>query len=398
LNLQPDPEKFCLDVETQVLDFLNAGGELQAVLNDLDQSATKVDLTDDGVPELAIAECSLRIYGCSQGQYVKMLDMGDREGYSRILAIKEMNLDGVPELIIGGGVQPFSNAPTMYYRILEWDGGQFRNLVEQPDFRSKYRGGGIRNNWIFSEGIGRGVDSIWEDWSLKDIDKNGTLEFVINSGLPTSFDTAANGPWRAETDIYMWNGQNFGLQSIQVEPAQFRFQAVQDADDASFDGQYDKALDLYQQVIFSDTLDWWSEQRREHQLSVLEAEWSGSITPTPLAQDYTEYNNLAAYAYYRIMLLHIVRGWQTEAETIYNALQKKFPSGSEGSAYAEMARLFWVEYRTSQNMDLACQKAIAYTTEHPGEIISYIGNGWKGEIEHGWQSRGYSPEDICPFK
>lgn len=398
LDLQPDPQKFCLDVETQVLDFLNAGGKLQDIVNDLGRIAVKADLTNDGVPELAIAECKFRIYGCSEGQYTKMLDMGDREGYSRVLAIKDMNLDGVPELIIGGGVQPFSNAPTMYYRILEWEDRQFRNLIDQPDFESSYRGGGIRNNWIYSEGVGRGVDSIWENWSMKDIDKNGTVEFVINTGLPVSFDTAANGPWRAETDIYMWNGYNFGLQSIQVEPPQYRFQAAQDADAASLDGQYDKALDLYQQVIFSDKLDWWSEQQREHQKSVLQAEWSGSVTPTPLAQDYTEYNNLAAYAYYRMMLLHIIRGWLTEAETVYHTLQEKFPSGSEGSAYAEMATAFWEEYRTSQNMALSCQKAIAYATEYPEKIISYIGNGRKGEIDYGWQSRNYSPEDICPFR
>ena len=98
-----DSNKFCSDTEIQVLDFLNAGGKIESVVTALKGSATKLDLTNDGIPELAIAECSFRIYSCDDGQYIKVLEMGDKEGYSHVIDVKDLNLNGIPELIIGGG-------------------------------------------------------------------------------------------------------------------------------------------------------------------------------------------------------------------------------------------------------------------------------------------------------
>lgn len=306
---------------------------------------------------------------------------------------------------MGGDVSPFSNASTIYYRILEWDNNQgFRNLSEQPDFRSRLAGSGVSNNWIFSEGIGRGVQSIWDNLRLVDIDGNGTVEFVLNSGLPTSFDGQANGPWRAEISIFMWNGQNFLPYSIEAETPQFRFQAVQDADFETFNRNYDKALELYQEVISNSNFVTWSEQRREHEIEVLRALYSGSETPTPIVSDNKEPKNLVAYTYYRIMLLHILRGDFSEAQKTYETLQDKFPSNQDGHNIAEMAKEFWQEFLDTQKISLACSKVINFVDSHPKEFLNYIANVdrnyyiGKNGIDHGWQSEKYLPSDVCPFR
>lgn len=400
LSFNPQFESpFCLDVNSQVIDYLNDGGQLQAVADRLNTEI--IDLTGDNVPELTVSGCSFQIYSCNEGQYVMPLDYGRYD--LRILAIKDMNLDGIPELIISQNDFP---TDYMYYTIFEWDGQQFQNLIKQPDFYSRYDGGRVEDNSIVSTGIGRGLDNILENWSLEDIDGNGTIEFVINCGLPTHVDGKLNGPWRAETDTYMWNGYGFVLHSIQVEPPQYRFQAVQDADYALEDGDYEKALDLYEQVIYNDKLGWWSNKRNEHEQQIIMSDISGLPTPTPLPQDFTEYNNLAAYAHYRIMLLYVLQGRMIEAYTIYDSLQEKYPSWQVGNAYAELAKVFWEEYKTSQKIGLACSKAIEYTAIHPKEILTYIGDFFSEfsiknhneGIIHGWQSKTYHPEDICLFK
>jgi hypothetical protein len=114
-------------------------------------------------------------------------------------------------------------------------------------------------------------------------------------------------------------------------------------------------------------------------------------------QDAAEYPNLAAYARFRIMLLHIKRGFLPEAKTVYDALQQKFPSGQPGYAYAEMAAAFMDAYTSSQSLERACESAIAYTTTHPKEILAYLGNGEYTESFYGEQSLKYVPESVCPF-
>jgi hypothetical protein len=387
------PPKFCLDTGSQVVDFLNAGGQAQRVVDEMTDSASLVDLTNDGIPELTNAECNFRVYSCQDGQYQTILDMGDKEGFSDILAVEDMNLNGVPELIIGGGVWPYSNAPIIYYRILEWDGQQFKNLVSHPDFRSRYGGGGIHGGWIYSEGYADPGDFMQSTMSVRDIDGNGTKELVLKCGWPTSLDWSINGgPTRGETHTYMWNGSEYNLENIQVSPPEYRFQAVQDADYASLDSDYLKALDLYLQVIFSDDLDWWSKEKAEHTILLLSQSVQGLTTPTPLPTDTSERSILAAYAYYRMMLIHILIGNRLEAENIFNTLMNNYKVGEAGYAFVELATSFWTEYVLSQDIHQACSKAVKYAEEHKTATIDYLGSNY-----HGWQSHQYQPEDICPF-
>lgn len=387
------PQKLCLDVESQVLDFLNAGGQLQRVEKELYNAATQVDLTNDGVTEFTIAGCTFQVYSCMNGQYETILDIGDKEGFSHILAVEDMNLNGVPELIIGGDGGPFTNASTVYYRILEWDGQTIRNLVSHPDFRSRYNGGGIVNGWIYSDGVGREDSNIWENMSLQDTDGNGTKEFILECGLPADWDgKISGGPTRAEIHTYMWNGKEFNLESVKITPPQFRFQAVQDADYATLDGDYSRALELYQQVIFDNDLDWWSIDKAEQWSESAILKIQGVATPTPLPIDTTERSILTAYAYYRIMLLNILNGVQSEAESAYKTLVNEYEAGDPGYAFVELATSFWTEFDLSRDIQQACSRAIKYTEAHQESTIRYLGTGY-----HGRQSHQYKPRDVCPF-
>ena len=119
--------------------------------------------------------------------------------------------------------------------------------------------------------------------------------------------------------------------------------------------------------------------------------------PTPitnylLCADLTEYPSLAAYAYYRIMLLHIVQGHESDAGTVYKTLQQKFRNDLYGHPYEEMATAFWDAYQSTHKMYDGCAAAIEYAAEHP-EILAPLGSDY-----HGSQSHIYVPADVCPFR
>lgn len=158
--------------------------------------------------------------------------------------------------------------------------------------------------------------------------------------------------------------------------------------------EYDRALSMYQDTIFSDKLDWWSEALQ------LELSWlafnGNSNAPTPIPQNYAEYFQLSAYARFRILLIHLIRGFDSDAQIVYNNLVAQYPPGNPGYPYVEMATAFWNEYQSSQDIGLACVQAVAYAAAHP-EILSPLGNV-DGENWHGIQSLDYEPGDVCPVK
>ena len=115
-------------------------------------------------------------------------------------------------------------------------------------------------------------------------------------------------------------------------------------------------------------------------------------TPTLIAPDNTEYPRLAAYAYYRIMLLHLMQGHEPEATTVYNTLGQKFGNDQYGRPYFEMATAFWEAYQPAHSVYNGCAAAIDYAVKHP-EILTPLGSDY-----HGAQSHKYMPADVCPFR
>ncbi|MCI0554296.1 MAG: hypothetical protein L0287_25400 [Anaerolineae bacterium] len=132
-----------------------------------------------------------------------------------------------------------------------------------------------------------------------------------------------------------------------------------------------------------------------HDFWVYHSNYFQEPTPTAspsLQSDLSEYPRLAAYAYYRIMLLHFVQGNDSEATITYNALQQKFGSDPYGRPYVEMATAFCNADQSTYKMYDGCAAAIEYAVEHP-EILIPLGSDY-----HGSQSKIYKPEDVCPFR
>lgn len=384
-------------VSSLILDFLNSGGTGQEVIShlgprevrpasDLRKGFFERDVTGDGVPELFVRwDYIFYVFGCFQGEYVILLEQVPPllTFAPEVESVQDMNLDGIPEIVTSTRLCLWDRCAT--YAIYEWNGDEFESLIDTPDHPDYH---------MVDQSEPSGM-------SLEDIDANGTIELLLRGGVPPeSFEGEYYDglPWREETNIYMWNGTAYVFLRTDYTPPEYRFQAIQDGDRAAEIGEYDEALDFYQQAIFSDELDWWSPERQCYMQPPCRGYGDMFLltpTPTPIPSpmpDPNEYDNLAAYAQFRIMLLHVLRGWSPEARTVYDTLQAKFPEGQVGHAYAEMATAFWSEYQSSRSLNQACGKAIAYARANPDDILTSIGSDY-----HGFQARVYEPEDVCPF-
>jgi len=363
-----------IDVIQEILKYLNKGGSIKTILSLLPSSYYPErirfeDLTGDGIPEFAYIRYSdpisggFYIFSCMNGKYT----IYKNEIANWVIwfdSVYDMNLNGTPELIVAS--RGCSGTGCYRFFILEWNGSSYVNLAPDAALESV---------------INR---------KITDSNDDGVLELVLHTALLPHW---VYQPWREQVHIFSWNGKTFAPQTIRGYQPQYRFQAIQDADIETTLGAYDTAFNLYKQAIFYESLEWWSRERQNYENAVVQARLVAEPTPSvqPL-EDKTEYPRLAAYAYYRIMLLHVVQGNETDASTVYNTLQEKFGSDQYGRPYVEMASTFWNAYQSTHKMYDGCAAAIQYAEEHP-EILVPLGSDY-----HGSQSKTYKPEDVCPFR
>lgn len=406
----PIPTDIIPDSKDSILGFLNAGGSLDTLIQYLIQNyggyyqnhpdyGTNIygmDFTNDGIPDLLVNDGNVRIYSCQDSMYSVIFEIPYRTFINfNIRSVQDMNADGIPEILLSRR----DSVPVdgfMSYQILGLQDQQIEYLLSEPtaelDCYRYYAFSApcFEENWMVIFGHGGNLGS-WD--TQQDIDQNGTIELILIDGIGHSLDAQHNGPWRAKTTIFMWDGESFSLFTHYLESPTYRFQALQDADVAVSQGKFNEALDLYEQVISSDSLAWWTQELQNYNVEVVQNPYYGLPTPTLSAPDPDEYGHLAAYAYYRMIILQVMLGDLDTAQATYDSLQEKFPTSVAGNIYTELASTFWTEYQTSLNISLACDSAIAFAAEHEEEVLFYIGS-----YIHGYQSLHYMPEDVCPFQ
>jgi hypothetical protein len=378
-------------MDEPVLDFLNHGGAPQKLITAFRQkyhwldsnAAIQQDITGDGSTELILTDRYIvYIFGCKDKEYQTLLSYTDEPAWVQEIQFKlmeDMNLNGIPELIAteyGGHTYTSIRAS-----IFEWNGQEFLPLIQGEHYSN--------NRYSTSADT-----SVPAHITVYDTDGNGTLEFVLESDLPIPVPALYSYmmPWRNEIDIYAWNGSHYILDRIEYSSPEFRFQAIQDADYEVIHGNLDKALATYQDTIANDKLESFSHEILVNRIMESSAIDGNMPTPTPVPPDITEYPRLAAYAYYRMMLLHIMQGHESDAGTVYKTLQQKFANDQHGRPYVEMATAFWEAYQSTHKMYDGCAASIQYAVEHP-EILIPLGSDY-----HGSQSRTYVPADVCPFR
>ena len=400
-------------IQFVILEALNNGISFDAIDAALRKDTNywsyieSIDLTGDGVAEVVVTDLVYRVFilGCDQGSYRVFLDYEDVISSSmtppRIFAFEDMNQNGIPEILwtfqVGtGGAQVID--------VHEWNGHSFaRIIIDIPREDVIQDSNVIRAlRWYPVYGSSDGVPGMEgpAEVTVRDLDMNGKKEIIVKDQGPIDWykyicNPPSTEPWRVMELVYKWDGLYYSLSSIAIDPPVYQFQAVQEADRLFLLGEYDCALALYQDVVFDNTLEWWSPERMEYIAQEYCLQYERNISPPVLsepAQDPDEYLSLVAYARYRIMLHHVVRGWLPEAELVYETLENNFPPDSTGYTFVEISSVFWENYQSSMDSAVACKATIEYIESNPS-ILFYL-----GRPDHGFQSHRYLPEDLCPMK
>ena len=376
-----NPATTAEEVKGAILDFLNNGGTLQAVSEGLAKNPDwakvfTVDLTNDRLPELIVQKPPyLFVFGCEMGNYNLIFFKGEEVSEVVLYSLKDLNLNGIPELIYRADdrlLGLFMDSRYSFY-FFEWNGQEFQNiLADDKIFESGLEMGDPHPEHGLGVSI-FGIDITTDEenknkWVIGDFDNNGISDIRIVAGIPVPMSGQAEFPEPQTILTLSWNGKQYVPANL-IHKAVFRVDVARDADAAFLIGDYENALSLYQIVLQNDNL----------------LEWEDYLDRSEgIINRFAARNRMSAYAYYRIMLTHLMLANSNDALAAYETLQGKYAKDEVTRPYAEMGAEFWAEYQISKDMKLACAKVILYAESQQDVFAPF-------HID-------YTPDDLCPLK
>jgi TolA-binding protein len=99
-----------------------------------------------------------------------------------------------------------------------------------------------------------------------------------------------------------------------------------------------------------------------------------------------EVDELRAYALYRLAMAHAYAGDRTAAGAVVEELGRRYPT----DPLAELARLWWLSYRTALDDAAACAVAETFAQRNP--------DTWQRLADFGFANPAYTVEALCPSK
>ncbi len=218
-----------------------------------------------------------------------------------------------------------------------------------------WREGGIRN--LFT---GPTDDLPNPEFILSGPLENGRFMIEFTA---TGISSAGAGPFRQFTRTWSWSDeQDLFVQAMEVyKDPEYRIHQLHVADELFASDELEAAKAAYLKVVQDDELSDWI---------------SGG-------------ENLSAYAYYRIGLITLLMNGEAIIHNPFAQLQDAHPPGTEGSAYSDLAGVFWETLSEDQDWSLACRAAIDYARENTQTIIE--------PLYYGYANKTYTAEEMCPY-
>ncbi|OGO18748.1 MAG: hypothetical protein A2Z14_09705 [Chloroflexi bacterium RBG_16_48_8] len=345
------------ELPAEILQYLNAGGNLVSLLSSLEESGTvpidspglvEKDFTGDGFydialtlidpePEFILTQGTLILNQC-QGDHYEMAFQSPELmdwGVPTLFSSDDLNGDSISDLLVG---RQSCGAHTCFIRLeaLIWNGETLENRLQGT-----------------SDDMPGPTIEVYSD----------TNEILVTA---EGIGSVGAGPFRRFIRRWTWDTEAGAFLSSPDTflPSNYRIHVLHDADQAAQDRNYDRAIELYTLVIEDDEL-----------LDYIDP-------PTERAQ-------LGAYASFRLMLVYLLLEEFEAAEAAHASIMATYPADNPASDFAQMADAFWTEYQSSSDLGSACLAAQTYAISHQETIID--------KLYYGYANPSYEAADICPF-
>jgi hypothetical protein len=341
-----------LALRTAIINYLTQGGAPLALGDQLrgwgvigEQGAvdTSADFTGAGQADVILSYAApdeggtLLVAGCANGAYLLRYQIATGGAVPQIISTGDLNADNRADLLFSAEACAADNTDDCAFRtqLLTFDppSGRFVSLL----------------NGTIASAVAP---------TLRDIDDDRVQEIVVRS----DFDgNRATGPLRTGTTIYDWNGTNYTLSIVQLDPPRFKIQILQEADRAFTRQDYESAISLYSQAETDTGLRFWYND---------------------------EQGLLSSYAFYRLVLAYAY----TEDERLlptYQAAVQPYPDPAAAPVYITLLNTFWNALQVTGNLNSACREVQAIIGTRP-EALELLNR-------YGSRSPTYTAADFCPF-
>ena len=340
-----------------ILDYLNAGASPEELAVTLivqgwgpeKQPVWAEDLTGDGVREVVATvydqaqppQGALLIFNCVDAKYVLSdLVVSEQQAHAPVLRhIQDINADGLREVVYSS---THCGAHTCFedVQILAWENGEYTPKLE-----------------------GSTLDYPYPELRLTDFDHDGIYDLEV---VGTSIASVGAGPQRDTINIWTYDPASetwkLGQQTLAASP--FRIHLLHDAEAAMDRGEYLIASLLFQQVIEDESLLDWADPE-------------------------AEYNNLAAYSYYKRIVAAVYMENRLSAETLFNELEELYGK-SDQYAYVDMAEVFLKDSQTL-GLEGGCTSARQFAETNASVVLTPLGSA-----VFGYANPDFEPADVCP--
>ncbi len=339
-------------VANEITRFLTAGGSVAALREQLRDDwgllredtilRSDVDLTGEGIPEIVLTFNAppnagyLQVFGCTNGRYELRHQVAVNEGEApEVVWLGDLNFDGKGELVYATTVCEAEDTCEFETQVLTWDEelGRFVSLLP----------GGVRNFSLPT---------------LNDIDQDQVAEIVLN--LDTR-GTRTTGPLRTGVNIYDWNGQEYILSIVQLDPPRFRIQVIHEADRFLSRMETANAAALYEQALNDPDLRYWFND--------------GPVT-------------LPAYTLYRLLLTYAISE-DPRVVSVIERINEDYPELEDAPVYIQMAVAFRDVLTETNSPRTACAAVLDIVEEQP-EALDLLNR-------YGSRNPKYTAEALCPF-
>jgi hypothetical protein len=173
--------------------------------------------------------------------------------------------------------------------------------------------------------------------------------------------TAETGPLRTGTNVYDWNGSQYVMSIVELEPPRFMIQVLHEGDRALLRGDYPTAETIYREAIDNDELRYWFDD---------------------------EPDLLNSYAHYRLLQAQVLMASVGQTTTV-SEINRIYPDPAASPVYAQMARAFIETFQSESDVSSACDAVETIIAAQP-QAVEQLNR-------YGSRSPSYTAQDLCPF-